>query len=71
LFLRHGIRFLSGGRLCRRLPLDYRLGLHGRMRAVARRDVVSQALAYDERYVLVDRAGMGLLLLDPKLGEHV
>jgi hypothetical protein len=71
LFLRHGSGFLGGGRIGRRLPLDDRLSLHGRMRAVARRDFESQALAYGERDVLVDRAGMGLFLVDPKLGEHV
>jgi hypothetical protein len=41
------------------------------VRAVTRRDFVTQALADGERHVLVDRAGMGLLLLDAKLGEHV
>jgi hypothetical protein len=71
LFLRRGRRFLNGRHLWRRLSLDDWLGLHGRMRAVARRDVISQALAYGERDVLVDRAGMGLFLVDPKLGEHV
>jgi hypothetical protein len=71
LFLRRGSRLLSGRHLWRRRSLDDWLGLNGRVRAVTRRDVVSQALAYDERDVLVDRAGMGLFLLDPKLGEHV